>query len=471
MSESTKKITYTPPPTVRDFILAYHPGRLFYDYIIGPVGSGKTTGLFFKLVYMAGLQAPSPIDGVRYSKAVIVRNTFPQLRDTTIPSWKYWFKDGIAGEWQKTENRFILRYADVECEVLFRALDTPDDVDRVLSLEVTFVILDEFVTLKKEIVEAIAARAGRYPPKIDGGATNWGVWGSSNPGNEDSWWYEHLVSTELPSHTNLYVQPSGTSPDAENLENLPGQQNYYPSLVEGKSEEWVKQFIECQWGFSLDGRPVFPMFRPDMHVSKKPLLPNPYMQLVVGVDPGRGSGAIVIGQEDLHGRLLIYDEIITKGKGAERVILEHLKPLLRHKYPGFKVVIAPDPSANNGGQTDERSIIDVYRKHFTVKYESNNTLTPRLEAVEHYMTRLTDVGPALLIDLRCKQLTRAFSGGYRYTINRKDMESPTPEKNPYSHPADAAQYLARHFRKQHERNEKDKNLPVRRTYGHPQVLL
>ena len=86
-------ISYTPPPTVREFIKDYAPGKLFFDWIIGPVGSGKTTGLFFKLCYLASMQAKSPVDGVRRSRAVIVRNTAPQLRDTTLSSWNYWFKD------------------------------------------------------------------------------------------------------------------------------------------------------------------------------------------------------------------------------------------------------------------------------------------------------------------------------------------------------------------------------------------
>ena len=125
-------IQYTPPPTVKEFIKHYLPGELFMDWIVGPVGSGKTTGIFFKLCYMAALQAKSPIDGIRRSRCVIVRSTMPQLRDTTIKSFNYWFKDGTAGKWKATTSDFILRYGDVECEVMFRPLDTPDDVDRVL---------------------------------------------------------------------------------------------------------------------------------------------------------------------------------------------------------------------------------------------------------------------------------------------------------------------------------------------------
>jgi hypothetical protein len=185
------KIDYTPPPTVRDFIKDYRPGELFYDWIVGPVGSGKTTGIFFKLCYMAGLQAPGP-DGIRRSRAVIVRNTLPQLRDTTLSSWNYWFKPGQAGEWKATEWKFILKFADVECEVLFRPLDTPQDVARVLSLEVTFAIIDEFVEIPRAIIDALSARCGRYPSAVMGGATNWGMWGSSNPSTEDNWWHDYL---------------------------------------------------------------------------------------------------------------------------------------------------------------------------------------------------------------------------------------------------------------------------------------
>jgi hypothetical protein len=43
-------IQYTPPPTLREFIKDYRAGELFYSWIVGPVGSGKTTGIFIKLI-------------------------------------------------------------------------------------------------------------------------------------------------------------------------------------------------------------------------------------------------------------------------------------------------------------------------------------------------------------------------------------------------------------------------------------
>src|ERR1700752_2234048 len=122
-------IDYKPAPTIKAFIKDYRYSGLFYTWICGPVGSAKTTALFFKLIYLAGKKVQSP-DGFKRTKAVIVRNTLPQLKYTTLASLDLWFRDGIAGTWNATDKIFTLRFGKVECEVLFRPLDTPDDVRR-----------------------------------------------------------------------------------------------------------------------------------------------------------------------------------------------------------------------------------------------------------------------------------------------------------------------------------------------------
>ena len=241
--------------TSTGFFIARCNGTVF---ITG--NSGKTTGLFMKLVYMAQLQNPGP-DGIRRTRAVIVRNTAPQLRDTTLVSWGYWFRDGVAGKWLATDKNFILRFGDVECVVMFRPLDTPDDISRVLSLEINFAILDEFVEIPRAIVEALSGRLGRFKLP-DGTKPNiWGMWGSSNTSTEDNWWHDFLLrqspdpEQNMPASGQYFLQPGGLHPNAENLENLPGGRDYYVNLKKGKSEVWINQFIHAQWGFSITGKP------------------------------------------------------------------------------------------------------------------------------------------------------------------------------------------------------------------------
>ena len=448
-------ISYTPPATLREFIKDHRQGELFYDWVVGPLGSGKTTALFFKLVYMAKLQEPGA-DGIRRTRAVVVRNTLPQLRDTTLASWDTWFHDGQAGQWLATQNKFVLKFGDVECEVLFRPLDTPADVARVLSLEVTFAIIDEFVQIPRAIVDALSGRLGRYPSKKDGGATNWGCWGSSNPDTEDCWWFGYLHST-LPENARYFLQPSGFSPNAENLENLPGGRGYYTNQAKGKTEAWIKQFLEAEWGYSADGKPVVASFKPEMHVSSKSLIFNPHLPLVVGLDPGMGGSALIFGQEDLTGRLNVLGELVQSGFGAERLMKTRLRPYVQNRFPDAQVILAPDPAAAGRTSTDERSVVDVLKKFYDVRIETNNRLPKRLDAIEYFTSRLAEGSPALQIDGKeCPQLIRALKGGWRYKLDSKQdgevVKGLEPEKNQWSHPGDAFGYLCRHFHRGAERS-------------------
>lgn len=447
-------INYTPPPTVDRFIQS----EKFYNFIVGPVGSGKTTGALFKILYHAKLQAPSPQDGIRYTRWVVVRNTRPQLKDTTMRSFFTWFKPNVAGTFHKAEDRFTFRFDDVHAEVLFRPLDTPDDVGRVLSLEVTGAVIDEFVEIPREIVEALGTRCGRYPATLDGGCTWSGMWGASNPGNQDSWWYDWLYEPwpagehegrpkdEIFAH---FDQPSGFSPYAENLDNLKGGQQYYTDNAAGKTEEWIKQYIEVKWGYSLRGKPVYSLFNEDIHVSKTPLLFNPALPLIIGMDGGL-TPAAVFGQQDLHGRVLILDEVMAENMGAQRFCKDHVLPLLNRRFSDAQeILVSLDPAGGNRSEADENTVKRTIQNTLGVPVSTphTNLFEPRKEAVDHYLAKLTDVGPAYLIDPRCKVLIRGFANGYRYDINRKGVKDDRPSKNLYSHPHDANQYLCLAFLK------------------------
>jgi hypothetical protein len=317
---------------------------------------------------MAKLQAPQH-DGIRRTRAVVVRNTMPQLRDTTITSWNYWFKDGEAGTWHASRSSFVFGSVMSRCEVLFRPLDTAQDVARVLSLEVTFALLDEFVQIPREIVDALSARLGRFPASKDGGATNWGMWGSSNPDTEDNWWFDYLhanpsvemvrnvladddaadmkriIEGQGDANGKYFIQPSGLSPAAENIENLPGKRAYYTNQIKGKSDAWIKQFVEAEWGYSIAGKPVIPDLqgRPS-RLAKSKLLWNPQLPLVIGLDPGSGGSALIIGQEDHHGRLLVLGELVQAGSGP-RSWSKSAEALPARPLPGHR----PEPRHHRAG--------------------------------------------------------------------------------------------------------------------------
>jgi len=260
--------------------------------------------------------------------------------------------------------------------------------------------------------------------------------------------------------------------DAENLENLPGERKYYINQMEGKSDAWIKQFIDAEWGFSASGKPVVALFKPDVHVSKRRLPFNPLRPLVVGFDPGLAGSAAIFGQENHHGQLLVLGELVQSGVGATRFLKEIFKPYVHANFPGAQIIFAPDPASNNRKDTDEKTVVKIIREHYPVVVETNNRLPLRLEAYDYYCGRLTDEGPAFLVDgAMCPIFVRALKGGWRWELNQKkgDMSKTSdPEKNQYSHPGDGGGYLARYFHKLAEREIKQR-LPatarISRSYG------
>ena len=422
----------------------------FISLAVGPVGSTKTTAGVMKILHHAALMAPCN-DGVRRSRAIWVRNTREQLRDTSIPDFMKWIPEGVMGSFLKTEYKFVIKVGDIECEVLFRGLDHANDVRRLLSLQASFFIFDEFREIHPDIYNAAQGRLGRYPDKMmngvgcqtDDGKPNAHLWGMTNPPDQDTFW-EELLSNP-PENVHVTIQPSGLAPEADWTQFLPD--DYYDNLAHGKTEEWKAVYIHAEFGKSLSGQPVFRSFNRKEHTSSETITPM-YSDapLLIGIDAGL-TPAAVIGQVIYDGRLVIYDSIISEDMGALRFVREKLKPLLANKFPGRSSLVIIDPAAFQRAQTDERTVADIYRAEgFSIKAAKTNSVAARLAAVEKYMTRIVDGKYGLMIDHEAaNSLVQGLAGKYRYKINTKGIKDEKPEKShPWSDVADAFQYLCLH---------------------------
>ena len=422
----------------------------FISLAVGPVGSTKTTAGIMKILHHAALMAPCK-DGIRRSRAIWVRNTREQLRDTSIPDFLKWVPDGIMGTFLKTEYKFVIKVGDIECEVLFRGLDDANDVRRLLSLQASFFVFDEFREIHPDIYNAAQGRIGRYPDKMmngvgcqtDDGDPNMHLWGMTNPPDMDTFW--ETLLTEPPDNVHVTIQPSGLSPEADWTKFLPD--DYYDNLAHGKTEDWVDVYIHAEFGKSLSGQPVFKSFDRSVHASSEELTPM-YSDdpLLIGVDAGL-TPAAVIGQVAYDGRLVVYDSLISDGMGALRFVRERLKPLLANKFPGRSTLVIIDPAAFQRAQTDERTVADIYKAEgFLIKPAKTNSVAARIAAVEKYLTRVVDGKYSFVVDSNsANSLVQALAGKYRYKINTKGARDEKPEKShPWSDVADAFQYMCLH---------------------------
>lgn len=447
---------------------AFFRSEKFVSLAIGPIGSLKTTTALAKILYHASRMAPCT-DGIRRSRCVWVRNTREQLRDSSIPDFLKWYPDGVMGNYLKTEGKFLLKVGDIECEVLFRGLDDAQDVRRLLSLNISFGVLEEAREINPAIFQQLQGRLGRYPDgtlvphrpewgadkngkPIDGCVTEEGkpnklLWAVTNPPDYDTFWEE--FASEPPANTHITIQPSAFAEEADWIQYLPT--DYYENLAEGKSEDWVDVYIHAKFGKSLAGQPVFRAFDRNRHVSHLPLKFNPVSSqpLIIGVDTALNPAA-VLGQLGMEGRLQIFDAIYASGKGALRFIREDLKPLLTNKYPGARTIVIMDPSIRRM-DTDEQTVAALFKAEgFAVRPAKTNNIAPRIAAVDQFLTRTVDGKPCLLISPHVDILIRALAGKYRYKIKKpgtvdEQTDDDKPEKlHPWSDVADALQYLCLH---------------------------
>src|ERR1700685_2944981 len=112
------------------------------DLLEGPLGSGKTKTCCVRIMRHAQEQIPSPLDGLRYTRFAAVRNSYPDLRRTTVRTWLECFPEHIYGRFNWAQplcHRIHYPWAggNVRTEVDFLALDKPEDVRKLRSTEYT----------------------------------------------------------------------------------------------------------------------------------------------------------------------------------------------------------------------------------------------------------------------------------------------------------------------------------------------
>jgi hypothetical protein len=228
-------IKYDAPPTLSKFL----DSNAFVRCCIGPVGSGKSSVCVMEILRRAVEQAPGP-DGKRRTRFAVIRNTYRELRDTTRKTFEQWIPDAL-GTWHEQDFTFSMRFKDVECEVLFRSLDRPEDIKKLLSLELTGAYINEAREVPKQVVDMLSSRVGRYPSAAQGGATWSGIWMDTNPWHAGHWGARFFETTP-PEHARAFRQPSGRAVNAENVEHLPA--GYYDRLCIGKDSEWVAVYVD-----------------------------------------------------------------------------------------------------------------------------------------------------------------------------------------------------------------------------------
>lgn len=441
----------------------YRECRKFFHVLRGPLAGRKTRVSIMKCLNLVCEQTANK-QGVRKSRGVIVRNTYPDLTSTTIHDWREAFDELKIGHF--TMGHPPLHQLDfdlpdgtrVEAEIMFLALDKPEDVRKLRGLNVTWAYVNEMKEVPWSVIEMLFGRVDRYP--LQGYSTYAGVFGDTNSWDSDHdlekqaelWRKGEKPDFEFLAQPGAVMKKDGkwvVNPDRENKYYVGDE--YYERQIQANREDFIKVNLANEIGYFLAGRPVHSSYSDATHGANEELIPCAGMQVYVGADFGLTPAAAFI-QRQPDGQWWVFDEIVFKDGDAAslaeaikarasewigRVGLVGGMAQLGFQYRG-------DPSGDNRSQTNRVTPFQIVRGLDVPMFPaSTNDPVLRRAALDKPLERIIKGGkPGILFSTRVPNIRKGLAGAWCYdrVLNVREQYKDTPNKGPYSHICEALEY-------------------------------
>lgn len=436
----------------------------------GPIQSGKTLGYLIRIGRHIREQAKGP-DGLRKSRWFVVRNTYPDLEGSTLKDWLETYPEGVFGKLKRSKPMtYEFVDGDARAEVIFIALDQPDDIRKMRSTQFTGAYINELQFVNKAIFDELHSRAGRYPRVIDGGPTWYGVLADMNAPPPDHWIPMMRGDVPLPETMSadearaydwpvgwkFLKQPAGLIEQLGSrgevvgyrvnpaCENQRWMKKTYLDIAQGKTKVWIDSNIMNRVAVQVDGQPVWSSYKREVHDVEDEIRPYDGEGLIVGVDFGMQPAAAVLQQ--VRGYWAVLAEVVGKDEYAKD-FAPRLKRFLASKFPVHfgegLISFFGDPAGDYAASASERTPFEIFKAHGMMvrKAVDKDSAVLRHETINDLFSQMRDGVPVIRINPDCRMIRAGAQGGYYFkripgTASLKDE----PEKNPYSHPCEAVEY-------------------------------
>lgn len=428
----------------------------------GCIGSGKSSACMIKIFLLAH-KIPPGYDGIRRSRWAIIRRTRPQLESTTIKTWLDWFPESVFGK-VKQKSPFVHKIimGKVEIEVLFLAVETSADVQKVKSLEVTGIFINEVQFFCDfQLILAIRDRTNRFPTSVHGGGFKRNLLlMDCNPPSTSHWIYR-VFEKEKPDNWKIYKMPPAliknnkgcwiTNPNADFITQHPDPE-YWLKLVPGSTEEHIKVSFCGEYGVLEDGRAVHTEYNDLLHYSSSPICANENVEIGLGWDFGNTPACIVV-QLMPDGQLVVLDEFWTEYMSVREFSSNIVLPFLDRLYPFWRknYISVHDPSGDSmtpdGGACQlilrEMGIISIGAQ--------SNAAQFRRDGLKYFLTKMSSGNPSFRLSEKCFLLREGLMGKFKYQLIRSTAFRGDPDyqekplKNIWSHSCEALEYICTHY--------------------------
>lgn len=454
-------------------VLRYRPdGRVLGEYIKsragvqiikGPLGSGKTKGSAAKLFSWICEQAPDA-NGVRKSLWFAIRNTYPDLISTTIKDFKTVVPEAAGRFVMGSPPQCILKFrlkdgTRVDSEVIFLAMDKPDDQRRIRGANATGIWMNELRELPRPVFDQATARAGRFPQQELCNCPF--VIGDTNAWDEDHWLQDLQSQWEqgqMPDYE-FFTQPGAVirvngqwevNPEAENIRMLPP--GYYVKNMQGKKDDWIKVNLGNEAGTCSDGRPVHSDYSGMTHNSSAIYVPEKGRVIIGGADFGL-TPALGLLQRDSFGVVHVFDEIVTghpKGIVPGTCGVKRFAELIKERcaeYEGLTFSFMGDPAGSQKDRSETTYFHALAAEKVIMVPARTNDPTARRGALEAPLRRMVNGKPGIVFHPRARVIREGLGGKWIYkriAVAGAERYKDEADKSMWSHVCEALEYGLMH---------------------------
>lgn len=431
MANELHSITFNANPLQRQFI----ESRAKADLFSSRMGEGKSAALAWSVLYHT-----------RHNPGAIwylIRDTWDNLRSTTMEEFFKWFPPGLMGSFHETHKEFTWAEGVAKGKVGFLAMDAPADASKLMSRPMAGFGMDEPAPAVGSVgIDEMVFDIAMTRLRQEG--MNWyaAKLAENNP-DETHWTYRRFVTPGDPEFA--LWQPNRP----ENTHNLPA--DYYTQLRKNLQHrpDLIRRFVEGDFGFQQVGKAVTPQWADKIHLANG-LIPMDRQELILLWDFGHNPTCIVTQKTPL-GSWLILDSLVGDGIGAAELISDGVKPLLTERYgfgPRGSKYTLRHIGDNQGRQKEQTSIhvspVRLLLKELGGTWRSGPIhLNERIEPLRSVLTRTSGGRGIIQVDKqRASEVWQALRGGWHFHVTRTGITSGEPLKNIHSHPGDAMSYGA-----------------------------
>ena len=477
-------------------IARFHASKSPVRALLGGRGSTKSSAALME-VFRAASSMPPGLDGVRRSRALFIRASYPAILKSMLATCVNWL--GAAPGFSvrhSTPPTISVKtpLADgttMDFEILFLSVPDIASLQNLRGIEASTAWIDEVVETPMEVLAAVSGCLGRYPGRntfapehtTDANGRPKAPFSlftvlTTNPGQMGSPW--HRFYDRPPEDVEVFTQPGAyeeyTPAQAEQylteyphlaphaIERfsyvyLPNPRatfvrcisqgfGYWRAIILAASDRSeVLQLVCSKWATSKAGLPVWPSWSDDLHLAKTELEPDYQRPLLIGLDHSGLAASAVFGQMSGN-QLLIFEAFCPgaedgSGTSFEEFLDEHLLPALQARYSGMKVQVVLDPAISRDqlrGRTVVEALLDVGLS--SVPAPTNNPQV-RIGSVAKRLMRKG--GIVISRSPLAQTLLDAMRGGYVFASAPDGSPKAAAKKDKHSHPADALTYLSTHL--------------------------